>query len=178
MSATSVALYELGQARDVLDEWLEESDGEATPELEQLMADLEIQVETKVVNVALYIREQIATSLAIDEEIERLTKRRDAHKHRADRLKRYLEAWMERLGKTKIDTDPRAKVSIQLNNPSVRGELAVDVLQFMHGAGSPIVRFKPATYELDRTAVLALHKAGGELPTGITVERSSSLRIR
>jgi hypothetical protein len=176
--AASVALYELGQARDVLDEWLEESDGEATPELEELMADLEVQADTKIVNVALYIREQLATSLVIDEEIARLTKRRDAHKHGADRLKHYLELWMERLGKTKIDTDPRAKVSIQLNNPAVKGEIAPDVLAFMFGAGSPIVRHIPESYALDRRAALELHKSGVELPDGITVERSSSLRIR
>jgi len=176
-ATTSVALHELGTARDILDEWLEEAAGEETPELEALMAELSETTEAKIVNVALYIREQIATSLAIDDEIERLVKRRDARKNAADRLKRYLESWMARLEKTKI-TDPRCTVSIQLNNPAVRGDLTADVLAFMHTAGSPIVKHVPESYVLDRRAVLDHHKAGGELPEGLTVERSSSLRIR
>lgn len=175
--SSSVALHELGAARDILDEWIEEAVGEATPELEALLSELGEQTDAKIVNVALYIREQLATSLAIQDEIDRLEKRRDARKNAADRLKRYLESWMGRLQKTRI-TDPRCTVSLQLNNPSVKGDLAPDVLEFMHGAGSPIVRHKPATYELDRKAALEIHKAGGELPEGITIERSSSLRIR
>jgi hypothetical protein len=177
MTGTSVTLHELGYARDVLDEWLEEAAGEETPELEQLMADLGIQVDAKIVNVALYIRELLATALAIEDEISRLAKRRDARQNGADRLKRYLEAWMTRLGKTKI-TDPRCTVALQQNNPSVKGDLPLDVLEFMLKAGSPLVRFKPATYELDRRAALDYYKTGAELPTGLTVERSSSLRIR
>jgi hypothetical protein len=173
----AVALHDLGRARDILDEWLEEAAGEQTPELEQLLSDLDVQAETKIVNVALYIREQLATSLAIDDEIERLTKRRDARKNAADRLKRYLEAWMDRLGKTKV-TDPRCTVALQLNNPSVKGELSPATMAELHAAGSWMVKHVPESYVLDRRAALEVHKQGLPIPEGLTVERSKSLRIR
>jgi hypothetical protein len=177
MSA-AITLHDLGHARDILDEWLEEGEGEATPELEQLMAELSERTDEKIVNVALYIREQLATAVAIEDEIDRLVARAKARKNAADRLKRYLEAWMQRLGKTKI-ADARCTVALQKNPASVKGDIAPDVLALMYELEhSPLVRFRPATYELDRRAALEVHKAGGELPAGISVEQSSSLRIR
>jgi predicted RNA-binding Zn ribbon-like protein len=172
-----VALHDLGHARDILDEWLDEAEGEATPELEQLMAELDVKADEKIVNVALYIREQLATAIAIDAEVERLVARAKARKNAADRLKRYLEAWMVRLEKTKI-VDARCTVALQKNPPSVKGDLTPEVLMDLYGDDSSLVRYKPATYELDRRAALELHKAGESLPVGLTVEQSSSLRIR
>lgn len=173
----SITLHDLGYARDVLDEWLEEAEGEQTPELEQLMAELEQKTDEKIVNVALYIREQLATAVAIEDEIDRLAARAKARKNAADRLKRYLEAWMVRLEKAKI-VDARCTVALQKNSPSVKGELPVEILAGLYRGADGIVRYKPATYELDRRAALELHKRGGELPDGLTVEQSSSLRIR
>ena len=177
-----VRLYELSAARDILDEFLAETEGEVTPELQQLLDELDGKVEEKVERVALYVREQLATATAIDEEIKRLSARKRAREKAADGLKAYLKSQMERLEKKKVE-GLLCTVALQNNPASVRGD--VDAAALWNESGADMVcvwrrfvRVIPERYELDRRAVLDAHKIGEAIPPGLSIEQSTSLRIR
>ncbi len=186
---STVALYELANARDILDTWLLESDGELTPELEQLLAELDGKADEKIERVALYIRERLAHSAAVKEEVVRLVAIQRREERAADSLKAYLLAQMYRLGKERV-TGVLCTVALQASPPSVSCELTSDDLgahyEGCRAAGVDIAtdalgRFivkAPATYRLDARAVLDARKAGEPLPPEIWITNSKHLRIR
>jgi hypothetical protein len=174
---SSVALYEISEMRNVLDQWLDESEGEVTPELEQLMTELDAKADEKIERVALYIRERLARAGAVKEEVQRIQAIQKREEKAAESLKAYLHREMDRLGKTKV-SGLLCTVALQNNPPSVKGEIDADGLLNLYTAGLPYVRHVPASYVLDRRAVLDMHKSGGVIPPALTVEQSQSLRIR
>lgn len=176
---TSVALYALADARDILDEFLAETDGEVTPELQQLLDELAGASNEKIERVALYIREQLATAAAIEEEVKRLGARVAARKRAADGLKAYLKSQMERLGTTKVE-GLLATIAIQKNGqPSVTTVLEPVALYAIEEARPFVHRAEVVTYTLDRAALLAAWKADpSRVPAAIVVEQGSHLRIR
>jgi hypothetical protein len=175
---TTVRLYELAAARDILDQFLAETDGEETPAIADLFAQLEGQVADKVEHTALWIREQEATAKAIREEEQRLAARRRAIENAVERTKSYLQAQMETLGRDKVH-GLLCTVALQNNPPSVRGELDEQSLRDLAVILPDVVKRVPETVTLDRRAVLAYYKEHGATPDErLTVEQSRSLRIR
>lgn len=173
---TTLTLYEIADARDILDSWLLESEGEVTPELEALLSEIDAKADEKIERVALFVREQRALALAAKEERDRIgavVKRRE---NAAASLTLYLQREMERLGKSKV-TGLLCTVAIQNNPPSVKGE-PVMALDELYALRPELVRCVPASYALDRKAALDASKAGAALPMGVTVEQSQSIRIR
>ncbi len=175
---TSVALYEISAMRDVLDRWLEESEGEVTPELEALMAELDAKADEKIERVALYIRERLARAAAVKEEVQRIAAIQKREEKAAESLKAYLHREMDRLGKTKV-AGLLCTVALQNNPPSVKGEIDAAVLWGeAPNEWRSLVKYVPESFVLDRRAVLDAHKAGQPIPDGLTVEQGQSLRIR
>lgn len=178
MTATDVRLYELAEMRAVLEEWLAETEGEVTPELEALLDGLAGEVKEKVERVALYVREQLATAAAIDEEAKRLAARVAAKKRAAEGLKGYLKSQMERLGLGKVE-GLLCTVAIQKNSaPAVRTILEAHELYAIAEAQPFVKRAEIVTYTLDRDAVLAAWKGSQPLPAAIAVDLGSHVRIR
>ena len=175
MSA-AVKLYELSEARDILDEFLAETEGEVTPELQQLLDELDGKIEEKIERVALYVREQLATATAIDEEVKRLSARKRARERAAEGLKAYLKSQMERLDKKKVE-GLLCTVALQNNPPSVRGDVDTGDRDVV-GAWRRFIRLIPERFELDRRVVLEAHKTGEPIPPGLSIEQTTSLRIR
>lgn len=182
MSA-GVKLYELAAARDILDDFLSETEGEVTPELQQLLDDLAGDAKEKIERVALYVREQLATAAAVDEEAKRLAARSASLKRAADGLKGYLKLQMERLDMPKVQ-GLLCTVALQNNPPAVKSTITDEELKrhFFGGyTGSALQQFVvevPASYKLNSRAVLDAHKAGQALPDGLTIEQGQHLRIR
>jgi hypothetical protein len=174
---TGLKLYEIADLRDLLDVKLAETEGELTPEIEAEMEALHLAADEKIERVALWIREQTSTAEAIESEAKRLQARAAAKLNAARSLKGYLEREMARLGKTKVN-GLLATVAMQRNGPSVVGDLTPDHLKTLYETDAQFVRFVPASYALDRKAVLAAHKAEQPIPEGLTVVQTESLRIR
>lgn len=173
----SVALYDLGNGREILESWLSESEGELTPELEQLLTEWDADWSWKAERVALFILEQKRAAEAAEFESDRL-REIAGHRNRAtESLKAYLQREMERAGKNKVKGD-LATIAIQKNPPSVKGELSQDQLRALMANGPAIVRYAPESFTLDRKAVLDTVKAGQPCPDGLTIEQGTSLRIR
>lgn len=174
----AVHLYELADARAILDEFLAETDGEVTPELEQLLDGLAGETNEKVERVALYVREQLATAAAIDEETKRLAGRSAAMKKAGEGLKGYLKVQMERLGLPKVQ-GLLCTVAVQKNSAaSVRTVLEPNELYAIPEAQRFVKRAEVVTYTLDREAVLAAWKSQQSLPAAIAVEQGTHIRIR
>jgi hypothetical protein len=193
MSAT-ITLRDLAEAREILDEFLAESEGEVTPELEQLLEQLEGQTNEKIERVGLYVREQLLTAAAVKDEEQRLAGRRKALERAAEGLKVYLLAQLRRLDKKKVE-GLLCTVARQNNStPSVThtlDELTLRALahQTIVGDGgvtvpSPFQQFvkvippTPARYELDAAAVVQAWRAHLELPADVRVELGEHVRIR
>jgi hypothetical protein len=174
---TSTTLYELANARDILDGWLAESDGEVTPELEALLSEVDAKADDKIERVALYIREQKALADAAKVERDRLNGIASARLKAAESLTSYLHREMDRLGKDKVN-GVLATIALQKNPPSVKGDLSEEELRTLYASGPAIVKHVPESFVLDRKAALAAHKAGQVLPSGLTIEQSIGLRIR
>lgn len=178
---SAVTLYEIADARAILAEWLEESEGELTPELETLLAEIDEQAETKVERVGLFIRECQVHADAVKVERDRLTALAKRNERAVESLKNYLKVQLERLGKPKVQ-GKLCTVALQANPPAVKGDLPESELIRIHrlsyAAPGCIVRYIPESYALDRRAALDLYKAGQPLPDGLTVEQGTSLRIR
>ncbi|MDB4884053.1 MAG: hypothetical protein JWL95_2819 [Gemmatimonadetes bacterium] len=184
-------LYEATAALNQVREWLVESEGEWTPEIEALMDLAEGDFAAKAERTALFIRElatDAETILSVAGPLEREAKRAKARanaKQRAvDSLKSYLVRQLEAAGKTKVE-GLFAIVRLQ-NNPKAAvtgaGALTQDTLEQLHDAGSPFARYVPPTvgrFEVDADAIAAAWKADNAitLPEGVTVTQPQHLRI-
>lgn len=177
--ASGVALYEIADMRDVLDTWLAETDGELTPELEALLAELAGKADEKIERVALYIRERLARAKAVKDEADRLTALAKANERAADSLKLYLKRQMERLGTTKVH-GLLCDVAIQRNSqPTVTTALEPADLYQLDSARPFVIRAEVVQYRLDRDALLAAWKAdANSVPAAIVVEQGTHVRIR
>lgn len=175
---TGVTLYELAEARDLLDEFFAESEGEVTPELAQLLDELQGKTDEKIERVALYIRERLATAEVAQIEAARLSAIATRHKRAAEGLKAYLKFNMEKLGLVKVP-GPLCPVRIQNSPASVKGELTQEKMAelYLLEQRPGYVRQVPLSYALDRRLALDAHAAGQSLPVGLTVERGTHLRI-
>jgi len=175
MSEPVLKLYEISAEYDRIAEQIIENGGELTPELEAELSEIEGAFEEKAERVALYVRNLLASAKVYEEEISRLEGKQDALLASAKSLKAYLKRNMEKLKLTKIP-GKLATVAIQKNSqPSVRCDFDQDALAGLEVVASHLVN---TAYSLNRKAVVDLHKKGGDLPEGITVERSTHLRIR
>lgn len=129
---------------------------------------VEMEIEEKAVGYAKVIRSLEGDMDEVDEEIQRLTERRNTIKENIDALKKNLEKAMIATGKTKFKT-PLFSFSIQKNAPS---------LDLVDEAKVPERFWIPQVPRLDRRALLAYAKEhDGQLPYA-TTKQTESLRIR
>lgn len=104
-------LYQIdNQIERILIECTDTETGEFdTEKYAKLMAELEEAKETKIENIALYIKNMTAEAAAIREEEKNLASRRRARENKVESLKKYLTDYLE--GK-KFET-ARAKISFR-----------------------------------------------------------------
>lgn len=174
----SAKLHELvvGEHR-ALEELLEETGGEFTPEIEQLLTELDLKIEEKLERVGVYYKQQVADAETCKEMAAHFTARAKAFTTGAEGLKSYAERMM-RLASVEKVKRPLATLAIQMNPPSVQGELDEEALRTLAQFEPAMVTHRPETWSLNKRAVLDAAKAGKEIPAGLSVEQSSSLRIR
>lgn len=171
-------LYEATDELNAAYELLVESEGELTPEIEELLAHAQGTFEEKAERVALMVRTLAANQAAAKLEAERLSKLAASAERSAESLKAYLKREMERAGVQKVER-PLAKVRIQANSaPSVTCALDVDGLRELQVKYPQIVRVIPEKLELDSRAFAAEVKRDPTFTVeGVTVERGTHLRI-
>lgn len=172
-----MTLYEATAALAITDEWLEEFGGELTPELEAAIEQAEGDFATKAERVALKVKALEAEAKAIKEEEERLATRRKARENGAKSLKTYLGRMLEAAGKDKVN-GTLVTVAFQNNPPSVVVPDGADLAELAE-AGAPGIEHIPASYAVNKRAVLDAYKANPDsLPNGWAVVQGRSVRIR
>lgn len=193
---TGMKLYESVEALAIIDELIEEhadairnagGDIMAVPAIAELLDLAEGTFTEKVERVALKVRELGGAAEIVKAELERLQARKRSYENAAAGLKGYLLRMLQAAGKTKVE-GKLATVAIQQNPPALNvpegttGEQLVE----LHEAGFPYITHVPASFGIDKRglldAVKATEAAGKDasalLPTGWTVTRGDSLRIR
>lgn len=173
------SIFDLGESYQILSSWFVETEGEVTPELEQLWNEWSEKFETKVEHSALFICELDGIADMIDEQIAKLAARRDARRNGAKRLKVILQAKLEQVGKTKVEGTLKT-VALQKNPPSVKPLLEPDVAWELHEAlRNRFLRVIPQKVEWDKRAMLDAWKQDATVLAAIAlVEQGMSLRIR
>ena len=174
----SITLYDAVAALGITEEWLEEAGGELTPEIEALLNDAEMAFAEKVERVALKAKALDAESEMIATEGQRVMARAKVRANAAKSLKTYLERCLVAAGETKV-TGLLATVALQQNPPKLNVPDNADLAE-LYGAGCPGVVLVPERYEVNKAELLSAVKTRGEdvLPTGFTITRGTSLRIR
>lgn len=141
---------------------------------EQTVADtlegLSGALEVKATNVAAFTRNLEASAEAIKNAEEQMAKRRKAIERRAESLRAYLKANMERTGILKIES-PQLLLTIKKNPPAVHVEAPELVPE----------KFKkvpqPPPPMIDKKAVADALKAGEDVP-GCRLEQGTRLEIK
>lgn len=150
-------LYDIAGAVLALEDLLLETGGEWTPEVEELFAEVEGSLESKVDSYAALIREWELDAEKWKAEEARISGHRRARENAAKRLKERLLEALTIAGRDKLET-PRFKVAIQRTAPGA--EILVDAAAIP----DELVRVIPETREANKVAILAALKGSdGEL---------------
>lgn len=154
-------LYELTRAIEEFDLEIDEETGEVT-NLDELDA-LELERDTKVENIALWVKNLTAEAAAIKAEVQNLTKRQKAAENKAERLKDYL------IGNLAGEKFKTPKVAI-----SYRTSESVELTGEPEDLPPEFLRQK---LEAKKTDIKKALKAGRTVPGAVLVEKQN-LQIR
>lgn len=189
-------LYEATEALGIIDELLEESGGELTPEIEELLAHAEGSFEEKAVRVALKVRELLGAAAvcagnaksikaAVAEEVGRLERRAASHESSANGLMAYLDREMTKAHRR---AKPIKHELVNIQYDKLPDKIEVDEknvsLEALCEAGFPYVSPR-IEFDLDKKRLLADCKAAlaantdTKLPKGVTfLHGRTTLRIK
>lgn len=159
-----LSLYEITGELAALDELLEETDGEVTPEIEAWMVEFGPMLMRKVDSIGRYCANLTAAADACKAEEERLARRRKAQEGKVKSLKRLLEVAMHRLGESRLEGSTFAAVR-QKNGGAPTLTVSVEPQRLPRG----LARLVPATTVADTDAIRAEIKrieAAGGAPEG------------
>lgn len=132
--SSAIKLYETTEAKLYIDTLLAETEGEITPEIEQLMDEADMAFTGKVEAVAAKIRELELFADAADTEVKRIAALGKSARAQAGSLSRYLLVNMQRVDMPKVAT-PRFKISVRENPPKCETIIAEPgVLQALRAA--------------------------------------------
>jgi hypothetical protein len=162
-------LYELPGIYATIDQQLDESGGEITPEIQQQLDEADAALEDKVDRIAALIRNATAEEEACKAEAAHFRDRAQAAANKADSLKAYLQHNLEAIGRDRVQGQ-RFKVGVYQNSvPSIRWTRMPE--------DAPL-QFQRVKVEVDGQAAQRWLKEGKELPSGFLVERGSHVRIK
>ena len=144
-------------------------DGELSSEAMEKLTSLEMALESKIEACCRVVRHFEANATAYKTEAERLSRNAAAAASNAKRLKEYMQMVLETLNLPRVETE-LFKVRIQHNPPSVK------ISESVYATRLP-EEFQRVIIEPDKSALMEAFKSGKELPIGVTVVQTSSLRI-
>jgi homospermidine synthase len=177
--ATTMKGFELAGEWDALDQLLEETGGELTPEIESLMDGLNASTNEKIERIALVVLRKKSEAKAIKEQADRLAARGKARENAATRLTEYLTRVMQSVGKDKVE-GVLVTVVFQKGPPAlmVDDSWDTDALRGLQMVRPELVRYIPESFAVDKRAVIDAANAGTNPPHGMELTRNTSLRIR
>ena len=178
-----ISLYEMTNdfktLFDSLDAIMENDDPELdTEEMSQAWFDtlegMELDIEEKAANVAVYIKGTLAEAEALKAERDKLSARIKAKQNAAERMKQYLLDNMRKLSRNKIETS-RAVISVRNNAESVNITDEGELIDWAQGNHDEYLRYKDP--EINKTAIKKALQQGEDIP-GCRLERTQSVTIK
>ena len=175
-------LYELTEAYKLIEQLIENEDGDYIKALNDIKEDF----NTKVINTAKVIRTIELEKEAYLQEAKRLTERANTKENTVSRLKEYVKHNMEILGIEKISGDVFT-IALQNNPPSVYVPDESKVgSEWKKAILLPIPKDKlpeemydyVKTFDIDKAGILKMHKETNSVPEGIEIVVKKHLRIR
>ena len=160
-------LYEIEQAiEDILNQV--DEDGMLTDEAMNQLEEIQIEERTKLENIALYIKSEVAESKAIREEEKALADRRRVKENKAERLKKYLSDYLMSKEIKKYET-PRAVMTFRKSEQVVITDEADIIKRFPDAVKTKV--------EISKTEVKNLLKSG-EIIDGASLVENQNLQIK
>ena len=161
-------LYEIPGLYQAIDQALEETGCEITPEIQEQLDAADAALEDKVDRIAAIIRNATAEEEACKAEAAHFRDRATAAANKAASLKRYLQDNLEALGRDRVQ-GARFKVGVYQNSvPSIKWTRLPEEAP---------EAFQRVRIEVDGQAAHKWLKEHGELPSGFQVERGRHLRV-
>lgn len=170
---TGLHLYQLAPAfaeamRD-LEEIADPADEAAFAAIGERLEAIQTTIESKGAAIASIIREYELGGDALQDEIDRLSIRKQVLTARAARLRRYLYECIKRAGLDRVDA--RLFTLTIHQNPE-----RVDVLD--EGQVPEEFKVRKEIVSVNKNAIKARYKADGVIPPGVQISRGDRLEIR
>ncbi len=170
---TNLSLYDIGIVGQQINEYLELTEGELTPEAEAIFDRLMQEGPDKLEAAAAVVRQLEAFQEECKAEEKRLAERRRSFESNAAKLRERMGYALDGFFQGKLKT---AKVSLWMQQGGAT--VAVDLKEGitpeqLHGERPELVVVK---YELDKVAVKAAIERGDEVPESIFVEHNPGRR--
>ncbi len=140
------------------------------------LSAIEEMFEGRAINIALHIKTLDAEVEAIKAEKMRLAARQSQKEKLAARLRKYLVSSMQQVKIKKIDSDPRTKISLKTNAPSVNISDEKAFVKWAMAGHDELLRYKDP--EIDRIAVKKALNDGEELPVYVKLVSTVSAIIK
>ena len=150
-----MTLYEIdNQIREMLENSIDYETGELLLD-EEALELLQLTKQTKIENIAMYIKETRAMATALREEEKQLAARRKSAENRADRLEKYLA---NALHGEKFET-PRAKITFRV---SAKVETAPEFVEWAKKNAPDLLSYKEP--EPNKTEIKKILNSGKAMP--------------
>ena len=166
-------LYEINHdIEKLVDESIDLETGEVLPETSEYLERLYADKAKKVTELALFIKNEVAMTDAIDKEIEKLEDKKRSIKKKVQWLKDYLQKNLE-VGE-KIETSNytiswRKSDSIEISDLVILEDLYEQDPRFVT---------KKVVYSADKIAAKKIYKDTGILPEGFSFIEKQNLQVR
>lgn len=135
---------------------------------------MEEDAETKLENIALFIKNTEAETAAIKAERDKLAAREKAKNNLVKRLKDYMLMGMNKINRNKIET-ARAMISLRNNAESVKIADEYNFIKWAKDNDDDLLRYKEP--EISKTAIKAALKDGKDIPF-CSLEKTQSVVIK
>jgi len=167
----NLSLYTLSNDYKQAFEFLNDPDNDLTAaEINDSLASIELDVKDKAINVAKFLRNIEATTVAIKQAESEMAKRRKALETQVQTLKDYLKNNMEETGITKIEC-PYFKLSIA-KNPAALDLFDTDAIPAEYKRTETII-----VEHIDKAAIKKAIVAGNEIQ-GAKITHGTRLVIK
>lgn len=142
--------------------YAEETEGEVSEELDEQIEAFQMAREDKIRNIACFVKNLRAEATAIKAEKQSLTKRQQTAENKAERLSKYLAAFLE---EGEVYSDSRCKVGWRSSSAVVFDEALVPD------------EFWVTKREVSKSALKDALKKGHKVP-GASIEQRQNLSIK
>ena len=166
-------LYEIEQSLLELLQAIERGDIPSEA-IADTLESVEGDYNTKIDNIACYIKSLRSEAFAIKHEADALTERAKAKQNHADRLKQYIFDSMTKLNKDKIETTRNA-LQIRNTPPAVKISDESAFIEWAQANKDDLLDYKPPT--IKKTAVKDYIKVGNTI-VGVTLEGGKTVVIK